>query len=228
MKNDLAQQAINAALTGRWSEAIKINLQIIKKNKNDLDALNRLARAYAEQGHLAKAKKTSQKVLKIDPFNKIAQKCLEKWKGLKKDEVKSSQTTSADNFIEEPGKTKIVTLLYPGAEKIIAKLDAGDEVRLNYHGHRVSVLDQNGKYIGRLPDDLGARLKKFIKEGNEYRVLVKSTEGKDVKVFIRETKQSPKLKDRLSFPTEKIEYISFIPPELVHKKDTLVIDQEEE
>jgi hypothetical protein len=58
--------------------------------------------------------------------------------------------------------------------------------------------------------------------GNTYQVLVKSVNKKEIKVFIREVKCSPKITDIPSFPTEKIEYVSFTPPELVHKKEEVV------
>jgi tetratricopeptide (TPR) repeat protein len=227
MEKDLAQKAVEAALKGNWEKAIELNKKIIKATPKDTDALNRLARAHAELGDLPKAKKNSAKVLKIDPFNKIAQKCLDKWKGLKKGETIRSASSSASAFIEEPGKTKIVPLLHVGSEKITAKLDSGDEVKLNPHGHRVSVITQEGKYIGRLPDDIGAKLKKLMKLGNTYKVLIKSTNMSEVKVFIREIKSNPKLKDIPSFSNEKIDYISFTPPGLVHKKESVYLIEDD-
>jgi tetratricopeptide (TPR) repeat protein len=209
MNEDLAQKAVTAALAGDWKEAEKINKQILKDDKSDVDALNRLARACAEQGNLKKAKETAQKVLKINPFNQIASKSLKKWKSLRRGETTASGPSSAEAFLEEPGKTKMVSLLHLGASSVLAKLDAGDEVKLTPHKHRVSVTTLDGKYIGRLPDDIAAILRKLTKHGNEYQTLIKSIEPKDVRVFIRETKRSEKLKDTPSFPAEKINYISF-------------------
>ena len=209
MNEDLAQKAVTAALAGDWKEAEKINKLILKDDKSDVDVLNRLARAYAEQGNLKKAKETAQKVLKINPFNQIAGKSLKKWKSLRRGETTASGPSSAEAFLEEPGKTKMVSLLHLGASSALAKLDAGDEVKLTPHKHRVSVTTLDGKYIGRLPDDIAAILRKLTKHGNEYQTLIKSVEPKDVRVFIRETKRSEKLKDVPSFPAEKISYISF-------------------
>ncbi|OGM21081.1 hypothetical protein A2714_01995 [Candidatus Woesebacteria bacterium RIFCSPHIGHO2_01_FULL_38_9] len=228
MNKDLAQKAISSALSGNWQEAIEANLQILKDNPNDIDALNRLARSYAESGNFKKAKATAQEVLKIDPFNSIATKSIEKWKRLKKQDVHPSYISMPQTFLEEPGKTKIVSLLYLGSPKAIAELDSGDEVLLNTHSHRVSVNIQDGKYIGRLPDDLSARLRKLIQLGNEYKVFVKSCQTQDVKVFIQEVKRAKNLSDVPSFSPEKIDYITFTPPELVHKKEDVVADMEEE
>lgn len=228
MDTDLAQAAIAAALSGNWKEAIKLNSQLLKDNSQDTDALSRLARAYAETGNIAKAKALSQKVLKIDPCNPIATKCLAKWKDLKRIHYENHIPYSAEAFLEEPGKTKLVTLLFPGDPKLLVKLDAGDEVKLTPHAHRVSILTLDGKYIGRLPDDLACRLRRLIKAGNQYKALVKSVNPKEIKVFIRELSRACGYEDTASFPTEKIEYIAFIPPELVHKDEEMSTPTEEE
>lgn len=228
--DDLAQKAILSALSCEWQKAIDINEEIIKKYPHDTDALNRLARAHAELGKYKKAKETAQKVLKIDPFNTIALKALSKWKNIHKSKIRPSTPTNAHIFLEEPGKTKMVSLLHLGCITVLANLDAGDEVILNTHSHRVSVMTNDGKYIGRLPDNLSANLRKLIKMGNIYKTFIKSTTCTEVKVFIREMKRSEKLSDIPSFSSEKIDYISFTPPELIHKKDipdSVQIDEEE-
>lgn len=216
---DLAQEAIQQALTGNWKVALELNKKIIDENKEDIDALNRLARAYAELGDLDKAKSTARKVLDIDSFNNIAFKALEKWKSIKKAEVYKSDPAKPQLFLEEPGKTRMASLINLGDRGIIAKLDAGDEVKLNTHGHKISVCTKDAKYIGRIHDDLSARIKTLISNGYEYGVWIKSVDNKDVKVFIRETKRPPNYSDIPSFTSEKIDYISFTPPELIHKKE---------
>lgn len=221
MNQDLPQQAISAALKGDWKDARKINQSILKTNSSDIDALNRLAKAHAELGDITSAKKVASKVVKIDPFNKIALKSIDKWKRLKKSDIKGGSATDPSAFLEEPGKTKIVTLLHPGSTKVIAALDAGDEVNLNDHGHRMAIIS-GSNYLGRLPDDLSARLKKLMGYGNEYKVFVKSTNKREVKVLIREVTRAKELEDIPSFPSEKIDYISFTPPELVHDKSDKV------
>jgi len=219
MDEELAQKAVASALTGDWETAVKLNKTLLKQDSNNTETLNRLAKAYFESSEIKKAKATLQKILKIDQFNQIACKNLNKWKTLNASKNKPAKKCSVTNFIEEPGKTRIVSLLHPGDTKIIGKLNAGDEVTLMPHAHRVSIISDEGKYIGRLPDDLAARLRRLIKLGNTYQVLIKSLEPKNVKIFIRETQRSAKCLKTPSFPAEKVEYISFTPPELVHKKD---------
>lgn len=229
MIDTLAQEAISHALSARWPKAIEVNSEILKKDPNNLDALNRLAKAYSEVGKVTLARKTASEVLKIDPSNPIATKALEKWKIIKSGKTSSGGgETEVENFIEEPGKTKMIYLMHLGDQKILAKIDCGDRVNLDIHSHRVEVTSKDGKYIGRLPDDLSARLKKLIAMGNKYKAHVKSADKKEVKVFIREVSKSAKIKDVQSFSTEKIDYISFTPPELVHDKQEITSDVSEE
>lgn len=214
MDNLLAQEAVGFALSGNWKEALDINLKILKQQPQDVEALNRLARAYKELGQMTKARSTTQKVIKIDPANQIALKAIARWEALKEIDKTTQSGITADAFLEEPGKTKLVTLMHPGDKKVLAKLDSGNEVSLLVHPHRISVVTTEKKYIGRLPDDLAARLRRMIKAGNKYIVRIKSVNKNEIGVFIRETfaKETP------SFLPEKIEYVSFTPPEFVHKE----------
>lgn len=214
MDTTLAQKAISLALAGNWQEALKINLEILSITHEDTDALNRLARCYSETGEIDKAVATTQKVLKIDPDNTIAQKCIFKWKAFKPSESNSSPAPSGEVFLEESGKTKMITLVNTGDQNVFANLDSGDEVKLAAFAHRVSVVDNAGRYIGRLPDDIAARLKNMIKKGNKYQTLIKSIDLKDVTVLIRELENKTGIS---SFPPEKLDYVSFTPPDLVHR-----------
>lgn len=226
VENTLAQKAVDFALNGQWNEAVRINLQILEDNSQDVDALNRLARAHSELGKLREARRAALKVIAIDPANPIALKCLEKWKSVKSLEKNHSQAISVDSFLEESGKTKLVTLVNIGDEKTFATTDPGEEVKLSSNGHRVTILTQEDKYLGRLPDDISARLKNLIKNGYKYQVLIKSIDPKEVTVFMRETEKGSGDNKMVSFPTEKIEYVSFTPPELVHKDEPLEIGED--
>jgi tetratricopeptide (TPR) repeat protein len=214
METSLAQKAVCLALAGKWQEALEVNLEILSQNPEDIDAMNRLARCYSEIGSTADAVETTQKVLKIDPINPIAQRCLSKWKVVHPGENHRSSATSGEAFLEESGKTKMVTLMNLGDRNVFVNLDSGDEVKLASYAHKVSVIDDIDRYIGRLPDDLAARLRGLLKQGNKYQVLIKSTDEKEVTVLIKELENKTGI---TSFPPEKIDYVSFTPPELVHR-----------
>ena len=207
MDTPLAQRAISDALKGAWDEAVATNVKILKSYPDDTDALNRLARAYQEVGLIPKAKASAQKVLRIAPANPIAQKTLAKLKTFKKSDNNLHINITPESFLEIPGKTKLVGLIHPGDSSIIATLNSGDEVAFLTHPHRVSVTTPDGKYIGRLPDDLAARIRKLIKAGNKFQVLVKSIDTKNVKVFVKA--------DVTSFPPGKINYVSFASEESI-------------
>lgn len=199
MYENLTQEAINVALKSDWKEAIKVNLKILKINPKDVDALNRLSRSYYELGDLTKAKKTSINVLKIDPNNSIATKSIKKYKqGLLTRNNK--QNLDPTVFIEETGKTKLTNLINVGSTHICACLCSGDEVFLMTHTHKVTLNNSEGKYIGKLPDDLSAKLRKFVKGGNIYKAYIKSVEGKNIKILIKEISRSKEFGNVQSFP----------------------------
>jgi len=211
------QTAVSFALSGKWKEAIEANLTILKSDPNDTEALCRLARAYSEIGKISQAKSTIKKVLEVDPTNQIALKFSERLKLAKNSNSPVSSPTCNESFLEEPGKTKLIQLVNVGEPDNLANLDPGEEVKLTPYSHRVSITTKGGKYVGRLPDDIAARLKNLIKAGYKYLTLIKSVDQKEITVFIREIESSQSVGKTSSFSPEKIEYVSFTPPEYVHK-----------
>lgn len=218
METTLAQKAVSLALNAQWDEARKANLAILKSNPSDTDALNRLARANLELGKFQNAKAASKKVLALDPSNAIALKCLQKLSSAKGSKKGGSATVSSDSFLEESGKTRLITLVNTGSIETLFALDPGEEVKIVSLPHKVSILAQDDKYIGRLPDDIAARVKNLLKLGNKYQALVKSVKDHEVTIFVREIEKGDRSDQTPSFPPEKMDYVSFTPPELVHQK----------
>lgn len=203
--NNLKEIAINLALNCKWEEAIKINKQILKLDDTDIDAMNRLSRAYYESGDLKHAKQISKKVLGIEQSNNIAKRALEKYGNSNSKLPAKDNIVDVSDFLEEPGKTKQVNLLNVGASKAITCLDSGDELILSTHSHKVTLTTLEGVYVGKLPDDLSARLRNLVKSGNKYKVLVKSVSKSTVKIFIREILRGKEIKNVQSFPRETSE-----------------------
>ncbi len=193
--------AIHAALQANWKEAITSNLEILEQDPKNTAALNRLGMAYLKSKEPGNAKKTFLKVLKLDPFNSIAKTNLKKAspkfsKDFDDTSILSNHTFS---FIEEPGKSKVITLANIGEPNIIATLYTGLEVELKIAARKVKVVTKSDKYIGCLPDDISIHLIRFIKAGYKYLTLVKSSDTVNVQVYIKEVKSSKRLKGNPSF-----------------------------
>ena len=207
----LAQIAAQLALDCNWQEAIQINQKILKVNNEDLEALNRLARAQVCSGEIEKAKKTYKKVVELDPYNIIANKNLSKinftdsqTNGQNKKVTLGSNLTSL--FLSEPGKTKVLSLLNLAPPNVLSVLNYGEEVRLNPKSHAVTVATTEGVYLGALPDDIAHKLIAFIEGGNKYEAYVKSVSPKNLTIFIRETERSEKFTNQPSFQAVPISY----------------------
>ena len=209
---DLSRQAIALALQGKWQQALDLNLQIINEFGEISDALNRISRCYTELGEIEKAREHAEKVIVLDPHNTIAQKCLMRLEVLKDGSKFESCLTSANIFLEEPGKTKIVPLVKLAEPALLLMLICGNEVTLEIHKHHINILNSDQKYLGKLPDDVSHRIITLSQSGNEYKAYVKTSAPKELKVFIKETRRAKEILHITSFPTEKIQYIAFAPP----------------
>ena len=63
MKEDKIKTAVLHAMQGKWKDAIKSNEEIILENPTDVDAFNRLGKAFSEIGEIKKSKNAFQKAL---------------------------------------------------------------------------------------------------------------------------------------------------------------------
>ena len=105
-----------------------------------------------------------------------------------------------NTFLEETGKTKIISLINTSQPKIISLLTTGQPVIIAVKRSKIFVQDQNKQYLGVFPDDVGKRLIKLMKGGNMYEACVKSANEHNVCVFVKETKRVSKYKNQPSFP----------------------------
>jgi len=200
---DPREIAVELALASEWSEAIKVNQTILKETPDDVDTLNRVAFAYSQIGEVDKAKKFYSKVLKIDEFNSIAKKNIERLSKGPHNYKNGNiyQIISPSTFLSEPGKTKIAACVKLAIPKILAGLMPGSPVKLNFKKHGVSVTSNDNDYLGALSDELAFLLIRLDKIGNTYKAFVKSASPKTLQIFIRETFKAKKMGNQQSFPT---------------------------
>ncbi len=201
---NLRQQAINAALDGRWEDALTLNDEILKEEPKNVDALNRLARAYLELGKISLAKKYYSATLEFDAYNPIALKNLKLINATRGEDQVNGHTNgsikiSPTLFLQEPGKTKVVNLLKVAEPQKLSLAFCGMGVELVQKNRGITVLDCHGQYLGVLPDDTAHQLLRLIKGGNKYEAFVKSVKVNGVAILIRETYRSAKFRNQPSF-----------------------------
>ncbi len=204
--NLLNEQAIDAALSSSWDIALKINKQIIKKDPQNVDALNRQARAYMELGKSSLAKKYYSEALKFDPYNPIAIKNLKIIKSFKSNN-KENQThlagiapkLSASLFLQEPGKTKIVSLLKVAEPQKLSMIYCGMPLEMVIKNRGITIVDANNNYLGVLPDDISHLILRLLRGGNKFGLFVKSIKVNGLSVLIKETYRSKRFKNQPSF-----------------------------
>ncbi len=210
------QEAVDAALAGSWELAVKLNSELAEEYSEDVNVLNRLAHAYAELGQVNKSSNTYKKVLEIDPYNPIAKRNLERLSTLRISNIKikeSTRTIDPDLFIEEPGKTKTITVVDLAMPKMLVSLRTGDNVDLNSNKTDVAIISEDNHRLGKLESGWGKEIAEALRLGSQFSAVVKSVKvGKNpnnsaLTVFLRETKRSHKL----AHPTFPIENNNFTP-----------------
>jgi hypothetical protein len=208
---DHADVALKAAAEGRWQEAADANRAVLAfaaeiKVEERIEAQNRLAKCLWELGDLAGSKKEYQVTLTLDPLNRIAERNLERLKGLIKQVGKKTTpssegaTTPAGIFIQEAGTTGFAHLTNVADVATLAQVNPGDAVELLTLSNRL-IAKANGVEIGRVEPRIAARLLKLIADGNVYSAGITSISGGDIRIIIREESVSAKNVGKVSFPT---------------------------
>jgi len=202
----LQRQAIDAAINCKWDEALTINKQLLAQQPENIECLNRIAKSYFELGDFDRAKKFYQDVIKIDPYNTIAQKNIKRVSNIKKNGeggmLNSGSMIHPSMFIEEPGTTKSVTLVKSAEPQKLLTLSAGQIVMLLQKKNGVVVTDQRNNYLGALPDDIAHHMLRLLEGGNEYQALIKNVKSNSLVILIRETVRSKKFRNQASFLDE--------------------------
>lgn len=200
MKNltPLTKKAIEFARQQDWDQAIEINEEILKEKPQEIGALNRLALARMQKGHVRIAEELLEQVLEIDKHNKIAQKNLKKARNKEKGHTVSMAQRSS--YIEEPGKAKLIELIRISDQDILRELSMGQTCRLEAKKAYISVTTENGDYLGTLPREISGRLIRLINTGNTYSCQIHSITDETCKIHLKENHVAEENKGITSFP----------------------------
>jgi len=204
------KKAIALAMQGRWREAVAANKSRIESFPNDVDAHNRLGRAYMEMGEYSRAREAYSRAVELDPYNTIAKKNLHRLSHLGEGVAGSGgafHKVEPQHFIEETGKAGVVNLNRLASREILAKMVAGDKVYLKIDGSSLIVQDGRGEYLGQVEPKHGQRIMKLMKGGNRYTATVISSAEETMTIIIREVYQDPGQAGQLSFPSKGFERV---------------------
>ena len=196
------KEAIALAMQGRWEEAITANRSIVEVFPQDINAYNRLGKAFTELGRCAEAREAYMKALAIDPKNSIARKNMRRLSLLEETCLVPGggpHGVSPQLFIEETGKAGVACLEQLAPREVLAKMAAGDPVYLRAKGRGFIVENKLGEYLGQVELRIGARLAKLFKGGNRYIAAITSSADGEVKIIITEVFQHPNQAGRPSF-----------------------------
>jgi len=200
----LGKQAIALAMEGKWKEAEVVNLRLIEKFPDNIEAYNRLGRAYLEMGDYSHSEDAYRRTMEIDPYNTIARKNLQRLARLKENSgtvATGVGKLEPQSFIEEIGKAGVVQLAELAPPETVVKLAAGDQVNLRFSDSTLIVESNTGEYLGKVSNEQGQRLARMAQSGNRYTAAVVSVSEEMLSIIIREVYQHPSQAGRLSFPS---------------------------
>jgi tetratricopeptide (TPR) repeat protein len=204
LKRLRSEKAIQLAMQNRWEEAAELNRQILELFPNDVDTYNRLGKSLMELGRYRESLEAYEQAAKADPTSTIAQKNIQRLGKLIDEEATSPPPpTQLDPrlFIEESGRTTVTTLVDLGAPDVIAKLTAGDQLKVEVVGNVVRVRDLADAPVGQIEPKLAKRLVGLLERGNKYSAAVTAADEQSVRIILRETHRDPSMGNRPSFPT---------------------------
>lgn len=230
----MQNEAITYARNSNWEAAIDSSRQLLSSDPNDVETLNRLAKAYFENGENDNAEQTYQRVLEISEHNPIARRMAGLISRTRSAPAKTREFVDMRMFAIETGKSTLTSLhidtdaeisLVPG-EKLTLRANTqpvhydGQQKPVQTSGDNESpaksylddaialdVYDCNDVNLGRLEPRLAARLIRFMKLGNEYTAAVLSLNEKrdQIQIVIRESHRNPDNRHEVSFPGKLID-----------------------
>jgi hypothetical protein len=209
-KRQLVEDARQAAVEGRWEDAITINQGIIDRFPQDAEAFNRLGRAQLAFGNLTATHDAYVAALRIDPANLIARRNLQRLEILRGrgeatngDEVLPNGAPPRTNvFIEEVGKTLVEELVEPAEPTVLAEILPGEPLQLQAEGDgkRLLVIDKQGRQLGEIDPRFVERVIELQQDGNRYEIYSLGMTSQSLRIILREVYRDPDQANKVSFP----------------------------
>jgi len=205
LKKQWTDLAIKQAQTSEWEEAVLTNKNILNLFPGEIEAYNRLGKAYSELGQYGEARESYKQTLVYNPKNIIAKKNLDRLELLEESPVQIPTGTGRIDpqlFIGETGKTGVTELLTSATGSVLARVSVGDKVQLHQIGHTILVRNSAGDDLGQLEPRLANRLITFMEGKNRYAAAILGIENGQIRLIIREEYQHPSMFGKVSFPSQ--------------------------
>ena len=205
-RRSLDREAVDLALKGEWERAAQVNRAILELFADDVEVMNRLAKALIEMGSYEEAGSVLDRLGNVAPYNNIARKNRTRLEQMRGSAVATSRharraTGAPQLFIGESGKSA-TTLLRGTPRRLPSTLvSSGDPVLLRLEHHALNVYADEGQYLGQVDPRLGHRLSRLIEGGNTYAAAVIGVNDEGISVIIHETHRDRSLQHVASFPT---------------------------
>jgi tetratricopeptide (TPR) repeat protein len=106
----MQNEAITYARNSNWEAAIDSSRQLLSSDPNDIETLNRLAKAYFENGENDNAEQTYQRVLEISEHNPIARRMVSLIARTRSAPAKTREFVDMRMFAIETGKSTLTSL----------------------------------------------------------------------------------------------------------------------
>ncbi len=211
-RRSLDREAVDLALKGEWERAAQVNRAILELFADDVEAMNRLAKALIELGSYEEAGSVLDRLVNVAPYNNIARRNRARLEQMRA-QVKTNDGAVATSrharkaagapqlFIGESGKSATTLLRQTPRRLSPALVSPGDPVSLRLEHHAVNVYADDGQYLGQVDPRLGHRLSRLIEGGNTYEAAVIGFHDEGISVIIHETHRDRSLQHVASFPT---------------------------
>ena len=211
-RRGLDREAVDLALKGDWDRAAQVNRAILELFSDDVEAMNRLAKALIELGSYEEAGSVLDHLGEVAPYNNIARKNrarLEQMRAQVKTNDRAVSTSlharraagAPQLFIGESGKSATTVLRQTPRRLSLALISPGDPVSLRLEHHALNAYADDGKYLGQVDPRLGHRLSRLIEGGNTYEAAVIGVNDEGISIIIHETHRDRSLQHVASFPT---------------------------
>ena len=216
-RRGLDREAVDLALKGDWERAAQVNRAILELFSDDVEALNRLAKALIELGSYEEAGSVLDHLGEVAPYNNIARRNRSRLEQMRA-QVKTNDRAVATSrharraagapqlFIGESGKSATTVLRQTPQRLSLALISPGDPVSLRPSTspgghHALNAYADDGKYLGQVDPRLGHRLSRLIEGGNTYEAAVIGVNDEGISIIIHETHRDRVLQHVVSFPT---------------------------